>query len=204
MTCPDRKTAEKIWQQGIKYRLSRPYPFPVFEEYKFHTRGVAKTAEKIASNLPEMDSEKAYVFGLLHDYGKRIGEKEEHKFHGQEGYEQMMMMGYDEVAQICLTHTFADKNFLYEDYSYPLEWLQWAKNKLKNIFYTDYDYLICLCDKFFEGMSMVTIEQRVDGISKRYQLDENKKNMLLHESLELKHYFDVKTGKNIYKLLELE
>ena len=38
---PSRKKAEEIWEQGIGYRLSRPYPYPLEKEYRFHTRGVA-------------------------------------------------------------------------------------------------------------------------------------------------------------------
>lgn len=83
---PSRKKAEEIWEQGIGYRLSSPYPYPLEKEYRFHTRGVAAAAEKIAARIPGMNGEKAYVLGLLHDYGKRIGEREENKFHGQEGY----------------------------------------------------------------------------------------------------------------------
>ncbi len=200
---PTRTEAERIWQEGILCRLSRPYTFPQEEEYRFHTRGVAMAAEKIAGNIIGMDCEKAYIFGLLHDYGKRINEKLENKFHGCDGYEQMMLMGYPEIAQICLTHTFPSKNFKNEQYSYPDEWLDWARKLLKNVIYTDYDYLISFCDKLFEEMKKVTIEKRVEGISARYNLKVEQREFLYKESIWLKNYFDKKTGGDVYRLLNL-
>ena len=202
MTYPNRKRAEIIWEEGIEYRCSLPYSFSFEKEYRFHTQGVAKTAEKIAKYIKNMNAEKAYVLGLLHDYGKRISEKIENKFHGQEGYEQMMKMGYDEVAQICLTHTFL-KDFSFANYHYPLEWLLWAKKTLQTVEYTDYDYLISLCDKLFEGMSMVKIEERVEGISKRYNLNESISANLLKECKYLKSYIDNKIGNDVYRIIGL-
>ena len=67
---PNREQALKIWEAGIIYRLSRPYGFTFENEYRFHTMGVASAAEKIARHVPNMDPEKAFVLGLLHDYGK--------------------------------------------------------------------------------------------------------------------------------------
>lgn len=49
---PSRKKAEEIWEQGIGYRLSRPYPYPLEKEYRFHTRGVAAAAEKLPPAFP--------------------------------------------------------------------------------------------------------------------------------------------------------
>lgn len=201
---PSRKKAEEIWEQGIGYRLSRPYPYPLEKEYRFHTRGVAAAAEKIAARIPGMDGEKAYVLGLLHDYGKRINEREENRFHGQEGYEQMMFLGYPDVAQICLTHTFPDKNFDRGQYSFPDEWIEWAREKLAGTIYTDYDYLIAFCDKLFEACEMVSIEKRIEAIVERYGLNADQRNLLYRESIGLKKYFDEKTGDDVYRILGIE
>ena len=201
---PSKEQALKIWEGGIVYRLSRPYGFTFENEYRFHTMGVASAAEKIARYIPSMDPEKAFVLGLLHDYGKRINERIEGRFHGQEGYEQMLKAGYPDVAKVCLTHTFAKPDFPDEEYSYPQEWKDWARNILKNITYDDYDYLICLCDKFFEGLSIVSISNRVKGIVNRYRLSKIEENYLLAESMQLKDYFDKKTGQDIYKILDIK
>ena len=49
---PDRDRAEALWEEGIRYRLSRPYPFDLESEYRFHTRGVAEAAEKLPLAFP--------------------------------------------------------------------------------------------------------------------------------------------------------
>ena len=201
---PTKEQALKIWEAGIIYRLSRPYGFTFENEYRFHTMGVASAAEKIARYIPSLDTEKAFVLGLLHDYGKRINERIEGRFHGQEGYEQMLKMGYPDVAKVCLTHTFSEQNFSDEEYSYPQEWKDWAHNTLKNITYDDYDYLICLCDKFFEGLSIVPISNRIKGIIKRYQLGKVQEECLFKQSMKLKEYFDKKTGHDIYEILGIK
>ena len=201
---PSRREARKIWEQGIEYRRNRPYDFTLEPEYRFHTTGVATAAYKIAKHIKGLNADKAYVFGLLHDYGKRVNEKIEHRFHGREGYEEMMKMGYPDVAKICLTHTFSCRDFDDDDYNYPKEWKDWVHEKFSQIEYDDYDYLICLCDKFFEGMLRVSIERRIDGIVKRYNLGSEQRKKLTEQSYFLKNYFDKKTGTDIYKILGIE
>lgn len=49
-----------------------------------HSRTVAHCAEKIALACGDMDSEKAYVLGLLHDIGRRFGVR--HLGHVSDGY----------------------------------------------------------------------------------------------------------------------
>lgn len=198
---PSKIEAEKIWEQGIAYRRAKPYGFASEKEYRFHSHGVGEAAEKIAAHIPDMDSEKAFALGILHDYGKRIKQSVENVFHGREGYEAMLEMGYPEVAQICLTHTFPDQDFNEEQYSFPQEWKDWAREKLRDVKYTDYDLLIAFCDKLFEEMKMVSVEDRVDAIVKRYNLAQNQKEILLEQSLRLKKYFDSRVGGDIYQIL---
>ena len=201
---PSLKKAFDIWEKGIIYRCQKPYGFDVEEEYRFHTKGVATAAQKIAELLPSLNPEKAYILGLLHDYGKKINEKIEDEFHGKVGYNEMLAMGYNEVAKICLTHTFPEKIFDDSCFSYPQHWLKWIHNTIENIEYDDYDHLIYLVDKFFEGMSMVTIENRVQGIIKRYKINENQVKYFTEQSLNLKKYFDVKIGQDVYKILNIK
>ena len=68
---PARAEAQKIWQEGFDFRCCTT-KFEVKDEYIFHSHGVAQAAENIAAQIPAMDSEKAYVLGLLHDYGKNM------------------------------------------------------------------------------------------------------------------------------------
>ena len=51
-----------------------------------------------------MDEQRAYLFGLLHDIGRRAGVTGiRHIF---DGYDYMTALGQPEVARICLTHSF--------------------------------------------------------------------------------------------------
>lgn len=42
-----------------------------FGPWKMHGISVAKNAQSIADEVNEMDSDKAYILGLLHDIGRR-------------------------------------------------------------------------------------------------------------------------------------
>lgn len=52
---------------------------------------------KIAHACGDMDSEKAYILGLLHDIGRKFGVR--HLGHVSDGYTYMKQLGYDEVAK---------------------------------------------------------------------------------------------------------
>ena len=69
-----------------------------------HSRVTAHCAEMIASECVDMDADKAYILGLLHDIGRKFGTR--HLGHVSDGYSYMRSLGYDEVAQIFLTHSF--------------------------------------------------------------------------------------------------
>ena len=80
---PNIRNAEKIWREGIKYRELN-FDFNEKDVYIFHSRGVAYCCQEIAKKTKELDEDKAYVLGLLHDYGKRQPEKLTGRFHGLE------------------------------------------------------------------------------------------------------------------------
>lgn len=202
--CPTLETARKIWQEGYDYRCATT-PFETKGEYIFHTEGVARAAQVIAAATDDMNPEKAYVLGLLHDYGKKYDERAINKFHGRSGYEELNKLGYPVVARICLTHTFPQRDFNDEDYlSYPQEWLEWAHKELSGIIYDDYDRLIQLCDMFFEGMQMVDFESRFKGIVRRYNLPQRLLSVLMKNALRLRDYFEDKTRQDIYQLLNIQ
>lgn len=201
---PTLEEAQKIWQEGYDYRCATT-PYPERREYVFHSTGVAKAAQTIASRTADMNPEKAYIIGLLHDYGKKYDERASGKFHGRTGFEVLNAMGYPEAAKICLTHTFPDKDFNDADYaSYRPEWLAWAHHELAKVTYDDYDRLIQLCDMFFEGMQMVDFETRFSGIVRRYNLRPEDVSALRRNAERNKKYFDAKTGTDIYQLLNVK
>lgn len=178
-----------------------------FTEYKGendlanHLLLVACSAEMIAAKTPHLNSKKAYIFGLLHDYGKIISEEATHTFHGLTGYELMNEKGYDEVAQICLTHSFTTLDFNIDDYSYDKAGLAAAKKLIRDVVITDYDLLIQLCDLLVKGVGFSNIKDRIRNIQETYGVSTLLAKKKYHRALKLKKYFDNLTGSDIYKIL---
>lgn len=92
---PTREEAMALIRDGLS---NNPGPWGK------HSLTAAHCAEKIAVACGDMNAEKAYVLGLLHDIGRKFGVR--HLGHVSDGYRFMMSLGYDEAAKICLTHSF--------------------------------------------------------------------------------------------------
>jgi putative nucleotidyltransferase with HDIG domain len=73
-----------------------------------HSYNVARSAETIAKDC-SLDSNFAYILGLLHDIGRYEGIT--NLRHVYAGYNLMNEKGYNDIAKICLTHSFPYKNF---------------------------------------------------------------------------------------------
>lgn len=195
--CPTIRDAMKIWEDGIKYHKEH-YDFTKEDEYRFHSMGVAHFARLIASHIDGLNPEKAFVLGLLHDYGKKYSER----FHGLVEYLELTEMGYPLAAKICLSHTFPKKDFLIDYYpSYPQEDIKISKELLAVMQYDDYDRLIQFCDMFFEALIIKRPEERIQNIKKRYNLNDEVYHFILNETASLKSYFDKKCGQDVYKVL---
>ena len=147
MTCPSIKQALDLFDEGLAAMRKEQQRFAFYYEKSFrsHCCLVACCAEMIASRIDSIDGQKAYILGLLHDYGKMVRDADNKEyFHGLTGYYEMKRLGFDDVARVCLTHTFPDKDFKYTEYSYPE--MRKTKKLLAQIDYDDYDRLIQLCD----------------------------------------------------------
>ena len=200
---PDLKESIRCWQQGLQ-EMSLWIGGQQLREYVFHSTGVAEAAATIASKCG-MDEERAYICGLLHDFGKRQNEKQTGRAHFIVGYEDMMSRQWSVVARVCLTHSFPDSDFDFRDYtSYKITYLQKAKSIINNFVYDDYDKLIQLCDIFFEATSKISYQQRIACIRKRYNLKPEQTVGLETKAAENKALFDKKCGCDIYKLLNIE
>ena len=68
-----------------------------------HSLVVGEVAGRIAKAIGE-DEEKAKAFGYIHDVGRRVGRCQ--LKHIYEGYKYLSSLGYEEAANICLTHSF--------------------------------------------------------------------------------------------------
>lgn len=166
-----------------------------------HSRVAAHCAEKIAAACEGMDAEKAYVLGLLHDIGRKFGVS--HMKHISDGYTYMLSLGYDEVAKICLTHSFSIQNI--HDYigRFDIEddKVRELEQALAAAEYDDYDRLIQLCDSLAGSEGVLDIEERMNDVKRRYGSYPQEK---WDANIRLKAYFEEKAGRNIYEVVEKE
>ena len=164
-----------------------------------HSRVAAHCAEKIAMECEDLDSDKAYILGLLHDIGRKFGVR--HLGHVSDGYTYMMSLGYDEVARICLTHSFNTETL--DEYIGKFdttdEELKIIQDALDAVVMDDYDRLIQLCDSLAGAECVLDIEERMEDVKCRYGLfPQNKWDC----NLALKKYFEDKIGKDIYVVVD--
>lgn len=201
---PDRITALQIWSGGIEHYLQKPQvTSQAIKEYIFHTSGIAHACETIA-RAAGLDADKAFAIGLLHDYGKYDDEAHGGDFHCRVGYNDMLKMGYPEVARICITHYFPNPNFPDSDYKFSQDWKNWAHSFLKDMIYDDYDRLAQFVDLLFEGMEITTLLKRHQGIVHRYKLNWSDVQNSYDNAVKNKARFDELCGTDTYRLLNIK
>lgn len=187
---PTREQAEQLLKEAEQ---CNPGP------WGNHSRVAAHCAEKIAQACNNLDPDKAYILGLLHDIGRKFGVR--HLGHVSDGYSYMMSLGYDEAAKICLTHSFNSQKI--DDYignfDTSEEELQLIQGALKAVSMDDYDRLIQLCDSIAGADGVLDIEERMADVKRRYGAYPQEK---WDCNLKLKAYFESKTGKDIYTVVE--
>lgn len=193
MKLPTKSEAQKLLAEA---EIMNPGPWAA------HSRVAADCARIIAEKCDHLDSDTAYVLGLLHDVGRREGVTDmRHIF---DGYGYLKSLGYDDAARICLTHSFPYKDVR----SYngqndcTSEETEFIKTFIANTEYDDYDRLIQLCDALALPDGATLIEKRLADVVKRRGA--NALTEVKHRSFSaLKTYFDTKTGTDIYRLLTL-
>ncbi len=187
---PTREAAETLLREA-----ERCNPGP----WGNHSRVTAHCAERIAAACADLDSEKAYILGLLHDIGRKFGTR--HLGHVSDGYQYMLSLGYDEAAKICLTHSFNNRTT--DEYIGAFdttdEELALIKSALSHTVMDDYDRLIQLCDSLAGSTGVLKIEERMADVRRRYGSYPQEK---WNSNLKLKEYFEQKTGRNIYEVVE--
>lgn len=186
---PTRAEAERLLIDAEKWNPG---------QWKDHSEYVAICAERIAAACDGLDADKAYVCGLLHDVGRKFGIK--HMGHIYDGWKYMLELGYDEVARICLSHSFSIQRM--EDYIGRIDVTEEERTELKEALaamtYDDYDLLIQLCDSMAGAEGIVKMEDRMNDVKRRYgdyPQDKWDRNM------ELKRIFSEKAGKDIYEIV---
>ena len=165
-----------------------------------HSISVAKNARLIAEKVEGMDCDKAYVMGLMHDIGRRTGIKG--ILHIFDGYDYMMSIKQEEIARICLTHSFPikDVNTFFGKYDCSSDQKEFLAAFLKNSEYDNYDILIQLCDAISLPNGACIMEKRLVDVALRHGLPDftiDKWKAFMNT----KKYFDELCGCNIYTLL---
>ena len=144
------------------------------------------------------ETEQAYVLGLLHDIGRRFGVR--HLGHVSDGYAYMMAVKFDEVARVCLSHSFNNQTL--EDYVGAIDTtedeLDMIRNGLAEMVYDDYDRLIQLCDSIARAEGVVDMEERMSDVKRRYGSYPQSK---WDANIALKRYFEDKIGQNLYDVV---
>lgn len=186
---PTREEAEELLRDGEACNPG---------QWADHCRVAALCAERIARACGDLDPEKAYVLGLLHDIGRKFGIM--HMGHVYEGYQYMMQMGYDEVARICLSHSFSVQRL--EDYvgkwDITEEQQEELRRLLEDMVYDEYDLLIQVCDGLAGTEGVMKMEDRMADVKRRYGAYPQDK---WDRKLELKAYFEEKMGRDIYMVV---
>ena len=185
---PDRKTAEALLREAEPHN-----PGP----WGDHSRTAAHCAEAIAAACG-LDADKAYVLGLLHDIGRLYCKR--HLGHVVDGCRYMLSLGYDEVARVCLSHSFNNQSL--EDYvgnrdTSPEE-TALLENRLATMVYDEYDRLIQLCDSLAGADGVMDIIERMEDVRRRYgDYPQNKWDI----NLAIKAHFEALAGRDIYDIV---
>lgn len=183
---PTREEAMELIRDGV---ACNPGPWGK------HCLTAAHCAERIARACPDLDGEKAYILGLLHDIGRKFGVR--HLGHVSDGYTYMKSLGYDEAAKVCLTHSF--NNQTVEEYIGKFdvtdEEMAMIRKELSQTDYDEYDRLIQLCDSLAGAEGVLDIEDRMNDVKKRYGTYPQAK---WDTNIKWKRYFEEKMNQDIY------
>ena len=145
-----------------------------------------------------MDENKACVVGMLHDIGRRVGIVNIPK-HVYEGYKYAMDRGWDEVARICMTHSYPLMKDEF-DYEPQTEEEKVIKDYIIHCQADDYDRLIQICDALATDYGFVILEKRFVDVTRRYGIME-KYIKGWDMTFKNKEYFEERMGCSIYDVL---
>ncbi|KAI4442027.1 hypothetical protein C824_004537 [Schaedlerella arabinosiphila] len=186
---PSVEMAEFLLRSAVQFN-----PGP----WEQHSRNAAECAEKIAARCSGLDPERAYVYGLLHDIGRKFGITG--LAHVYDGYRYLSEMGYANAARIALTHSFNMKDI--HDYIGKFDVTESVQDEIQALLagmeYNDYDCLIQLCDSLAKADGIVSVEERMNDVKSRHGYYPQKKWDM---NLRLKEYFEEKMQEDVAEKL---
>ncbi len=182
--------------EAMLAQAQRMNPTPWVE----HSRSTAVNARLIAERCQGLDPDAAYVLGLLHDIGRREGFT--YIKHIWDGYHYLLAQGFEDAADICLTHSFPlpDMKTFMGRVDIPDVDYMFIQRFIEARAYTVYDRLIQLCDAVSSPEGGVLIDKRLLDVAMRYGANANMADKW-KATFALKRQFDEMAGINIYKLL---
>ena len=192
---PSRCMAEYLLNEAV---AKNPGP------WREHSLAVARAAEKIAVAVnkncgqEKLNSEHAYIYGLLHDIGRQEGYT--YIAHVYDGYHFLMSLGYENAARICLTHSFNLQTT--DDYIGKIDItpdkMEEIKALLASVEYDDYDRLIQLLDSTCGADGTQNLEKRMGDVKSRYGYYPQAK---WDKNFELKKYFETLANRDLYDII---
>ncbi|GGK12139.1 metal-dependent phosphohydrolase [Deinococcus malanensis] len=165
-----------------------------------HSRQVALAARHIAQRHPELDPERAYVLGLLHDIGRRTGPNRDR--HILDGYDYLTGLGFTDAARIALTHSFVlpGLDTLQGEWDGTPEELRRLEILVGQAHQTEEDRLLQLCDLLALADGFCTVHERMVDVALRYSVNARTADKW-RAQLSLKAHFDQACRVNVYRLL---
>ncbi|MGB8455893.1 MAG: HDOD domain-containing protein [Anaerocolumna sp.] len=165
-----------------------------------HSRFVALACKNIAQHCQNMDMEKAFILGLLHDIGRRVGIVSER--HLMEGYKYCILKGWEDAAKICITHAFMikDTKTSIGQWDVTEEDYYFMKNFILSNPYDDYDKLVQLSDNLALASGFCLLEKRFVDVTRRYGVNEYTVARW-NAVIEIKEYFESLIGCSVYEVL---
>ncbi|MDF2941760.1 MAG: metal dependent phosphohydrolase [Herbinix sp.] len=165
-----------------------------------HSINTGLAAKYIASKCDNLDPEKAYILGVLHDIGRRVGIVSQR--HIIEGYNYCMGKGWEEAARICMTHSFMVQNVKADVGEWDVSDDDYAfiNQYIETITYDDYDRLMQLCDSLATANGFCLLEKRFVDVHRRYGVNEYT-IARWNAVFDIKEFFENKMGCSVYEVL---
>ena len=165
-----------------------------------HSGYVARAAQAIGREHPDIDAGKAYALGLIHDVGRRVGMR-----HIVEGYKLLNEEGFPDAARICLTHSFPGKvvAFDFPKWDCSEEECTLVRNFLSETDYNAYDRLLQLGDALGTAAGYCLMEKRMIDAPIRHagEWDASQQVAKWTATFSIKEEMEKAIGCSIYQLL---
>lgn len=165
-----------------------------------HSYYAGLAAGRIAK-VAGMDADAARAYGFLHDIGRRFGEMQNR--HMLEGYRFMVWEHHEDVARICLLHSFPVQNIESVDGGWDIteDEREFIRQFINHAIYSDMDKLLQLVDALAVPSGIVVPEVRMVDVTLRYGYDERNTFPLWRQLFALWSYFEKKAGVSLYEVL---